>query len=214
MDKRSLLALVLIAIVIVGGGMLSARLQHPAVTDSIAADSITAPATTALKPESLPRPAATSMQTSPPAVAAPSASAAAPAETVTVSTADRVVHFNTLGAVPSDIALTQYQDLREKRGTLTLIPNRGPLMHLRIVNGRDTIALDDIAFARTQTGSRVDFTSASPAVRVSYQLDTLHYLTHATVSMENAAPNATLLVDLGRDLRTAEADTMDDIRHL
>jgi YidC/Oxa1 family membrane protein insertase len=211
MDKRSLIALVLIAVVIVGGGMLSARLQPPAVTDSVAL------APTLPKSDSLAGPVVTPSRANPTTPASvPAAAAALPAraETVTVSTSDRTVHFNAAGAVPSAIALTQYQDLRQKRGVLTLVPNTGPLMHLRIVNGQDTIPLDNIAFSKTQTGNSVEFSSASPAIRISYQLDTLHYLTHATVSLANAAPNATLLVDLGRDLRTAEADTMDDIRHL
>jgi YidC/Oxa1 family membrane protein insertase len=211
MDKRSVLALVLIAVVIVGGGMLSARLQKPSAIDSAAAP------VAMTTPDSTPRAQTAAAQPSaaqPPAIAAASSPAPIQAETATVSTADRVARFTTLGAVPATISLTQYQDLREKRGVLTLVPNAGPLMRLRIVNGKDTIALANVPFTKTQTANRIDFTSASPAIRVSYQLDTAHYLTHASVSMDNAAPNATLLVDLARDLKTAEADTMDDIRHL
>src|SRR6185369_9886680 len=67
---------------------------------------------------------------------------------------------------------------------------------------------------RTQTPQGVEFTSTAPAVRVRYEADTAHYLTHATISLANPAPGARLLVDLASNLSSGEANEIEDTRAL
>ncbi|MEO5567872.1 MAG: YidC/Oxa1 family insertase periplasmic-domain containing protein [Gemmatimonadaceae bacterium] len=215
MDKRSLLALALIAIVIVGGNMLLPRqpaspaIDTTRVVPASPADSIAAtrtPVASAVADTTTRRPTAIP-------AAAPMVASARP-ETVTVSNAGRQMQFVSPGAVPSRIMLTEYPDLKRRTGPLTLQANSGDLLRYRIVNGADTIRLDQVAFNKTQTVHGVEFTSSSPAITVSYDVDSAKYLTRARVALANAAPGATLLIDLASDLASAEADEPEDLRNL
>jgi YidC/Oxa1 family membrane protein insertase len=223
MDKRSLTALLLIAIVIVGGNMLVPRKQ-PAVVDSAQAPvpssspvdsapaAVAPPATT--RPELNPqRPAAGAV------VPGAAASVTGPADTTMIAATGREMFFVSPGAVPARITLTEYPDLKQRAGQLSLHPTTGdPLLRYRIVNGADTIHLDRIAFAKTQTQHGVEFVAtdiaAAPQIRISYDLDSANYLTHAQVTVANAAPSAKLLIDLAPDLQSGEADETEDLRHL
>ena len=221
MDKRSLLALLLIAVVIIGGNLLVPR-KEPAVVDTTlvtppaqaAADSAaraSAPATTAAAPSSV--------QQQPTVTAAPAsvtgAQPAARPETTMVANSGREIYFVSQGAAPSHITLTDYRDLKRRSGTLSLVPaSGGALLRYRIVNGADTIRLDALSFTKTTTPHGIEFVSASPAVRVSYDVDSAKYLTHARVTVDGAAPGAKLLIDLAPDLASGEADEAEDLRHL
>src|SRR2546426_696911 len=115
MDKRSLIALALIAIIIVAPMLLMPRTEErPAAADSTATpvapaldtsrDSVDAPRSSpALK---------TGSRTSPGASASPVASA--PAETVSVATPDRVARFVAPGAALVSVGLPDYRDLRRR----------------------------------------------------------------------------------------------------
>jgi YidC/Oxa1 family membrane protein insertase len=212
MDKRSLIALALIFVVIIGGGILRPKTPPPAVTDST---------TLATRVDSGPRaPAAPATRDTTrsrpvigPAVPTP-AVAVAQVETTTVGATGRQLRFVSPGASLSGVSLTDYPDLKRRNGPIALAPTHGPLLRYRIVNGADTIHLDRLAFARTQTAQGVEFVSANPAVRVAYAADTANYLTHATVTMAGAAPGAKLLIDLATDLASGEADEPEDLRNL
>lgn len=216
MDKRSLLALLLIFIVIVGGSLLSPR-QTPAPTDTAAALSATpttdsiAKTPAATPPGRIDTVAATRASTI--SAAAPAAPATQ-AETTTVLARGREIHFVAPGAIPSRVKLTDYPDLKRRNGPLTLKSNTDHLIRYRIVNGADTIRLDDVAFTKSVTPHGVTFTSSNPALTVAYDADSANYLTHARVTLANAAPDAKLLIDLAPDLTSSEADTVEDLRHL
>ncbi|HET9426185.1 MAG TPA: YidC/Oxa1 family insertase periplasmic-domain containing protein [Gemmatimonadaceae bacterium] len=218
MDKRSLLALLLIAVVIVGGNLLTPRAK-PASTDSIA--SVPAPAATTLPDSIAPVPPAATARPSDTAAARPAigpatalpAQTARPDTTIVTSTG-RVMHFVSPGAVPARITLTEYKDLRSRTGELTLAPTEGQLLRYRIVNGADTIRLDQVAFTRATTPRGVVFTSASPAIEIAYDVDTAKYLTHTRLSFPGAAPDAKLLIELAPDLASGEADEAEDLRNL
>jgi YidC/Oxa1 family membrane protein insertase len=213
MDKRSIIALVLIALVIVAGPLLLPRTPDKArTTDSTGIrDSILLGDTVAAKP------AAQSTGSKAAAPSVPIAvreSSGAPAETLAVNARDRAVRFVNTGAAPFDIALAGFPDLKRRSGTLSITPTRGRLVHYRIVTGADTIALDTLSFVTKQSANGVEFVSSSPDVRVAYDLTPQNYLAHATIRAANIAPGAKLLIDLAQDLRSGEADTTEDLRHL
>jgi YidC/Oxa1 family membrane protein insertase len=219
MDKRSVLALFLILVVIVAGTMVQARLS-PRVADSTLADTLhvdttRAPATAtaaaqpaAAKPDTT-KPAAPLLTAAPPA-----GTPSVPAETTTVAAKGREMHFVSAGASLASVTLPEFKDLKRREGTLVLAPNAGTLLRYRIANGADTIRLDRLTFTKSLTPSGVEYASASPAVRVRYDVDSVNYLTHATVSLAGAAPDARLLVDLPSDLASGEANEKEDLRAL
>jgi YidC/Oxa1 family membrane protein insertase len=212
MDKRSIVALALIALIILAGGVIRARL-YPAPT--VVADTALVtptPGVDSLKAVAVPQTGTTSAVASKAPAALPTV--VAHADTETISLSDRIARFVNVGAAPVDIGLPKYKDLKRHVGSLSITPTRGSLMHFRIVNGADTIRLDDIAFTATQAGQTLEFASTSPAVRVNYEMTPDNYLTHTTVSLAGAAAGAKLIVDLAPDLRSGEADTTEDFRHL
>jgi YidC/Oxa1 family membrane protein insertase len=212
MDKRTVLALFLIVGVILAGWFIQPRLNPP-LADSVLPDStpvaISAPATPApaANRDSVKQAPAISAATTPATSSAPIR-----AETSVVRTNGRAMYFGSPGASLASVTLPEYKDLKRKTGSLTLRSDFGPLVRYRIVNGADTIHFDRLAFTSTQTPQGVEFVSASPAIRVAYRADSVNYMTHATVSMAGAAPDAKLLVDLAPDLSSGEANEVEDIR--
>lgn len=215
MDKRSLLALVLIALVIVGGQLLMPKASPPPVgADSTAvASSTTSPSPTSPRESATVAAPATRLAASAATPTPPKVTTVRP-ETVTVAGAGRIARFVTLGAAPANIILPDFPDLKRRNGPLSIAPTHGSLMGYRIVNGADTISLADVAFTTKQSGTTTEFSSTSPDIRVKYEVAPDHYITHATLSFGGAAPGAKLLIDLAPDLRSAEADTTEDLRHL
>src|SRR5947199_215354 len=63
------------------------------------------------------------------------------------------------------------------------------------------------------TAAAEPLTAASPPVTITYQpADGFRTAVHGKIA--NAPAGSSLLIDLPRDLRSAEADTLDDLRHL
>jgi YidC/Oxa1 family membrane protein insertase len=221
MDRRSLLALLLIFVVIVGGTMLRDVIWPPPATpaDSLAIDSMrsvaTAPdttrpsAATVTARDSLAAPRTASASTT-----VPSPSPVARQETTTVVATGRQMQFVSPGAAPASVVLTDYRDLKRRIGQVSLRPDQGALLGYRIVNGADTIHLDRIAFQRIESRHGVEFVSTAPALRVRYDADSANYLTHVSVVLGGAAPNAQLLIDMAADLTSGEADEKEDVRSL
>jgi YidC/Oxa1 family membrane protein insertase len=213
MDKRSVLALFLILVVIVAGTLVQQRL-NPSIPDSALADSahVVRPVTGS-QPAPPPRNSIAPAPTLNAGIPAPAITAVRP-ETTTILAKGREMHFVTPGATLTSVTLPEYRDLKRRTGLLSLHTESGPLLRYRIVNGADTIDFNRLSFTRTQTAHGVEFVSASPAIRVSYDVDSANYLTRATVSMTGAAPGARLLVDLAPDLSSGEANETEDVRAL
>jgi len=213
MDKRSLIALALIALVIVGGTMLQQRMSPP---PPATVDTSVAPTSAPTARHGVPvsaAPTATrptiSAATTPPAKVA-----SIHPDTVTASGSGRVAQFVTPGAAPVAVTLPDYKDLKRRTGPLSITTAHGQLLRYRIINGADTVALDDVAFTTTHVGNTTAFVSTSPDIRVTYDMSPDHFLTHVTLTLGGVAPGAMLLIDLAPDLRSGEADTTDDLRHL
>lgn len=166
--------------------------------------------------------AATPATTTPPAnAAAVGAATAAPttiaprtaAESLSIATPRSTLVLTNPGAAPVSAHIHGYAELRPGRRdtSVTLAPTTGALLHYRLVKGADTIALDTVPFNVAVNGATTTFTS--PVVTLSYTA-TDGYRTEVRGTVPNAPAGAKLLIDLPTTLRSNEADTLDDQRHL
>ena len=129
------------------------------------------------------------------------------------------------GATPVRVVLPDYTSLRPGTtpGTRVSIVDAGDrLFHLALTNGRDTVALDTVAFRaepRRIAGNTVEqtFTTASAAlpITLTYTFVRDSFVTHVS-GVVNASPSASwrVLVTLPQHIRSDEANATDDIRHL
>lgn len=217
MDKRTILALVLMALVIVVTPRFfsSSRRSTTQAADSTNAASVPAATPTGAAP--------TASQPAPPAVVEqPTAAPSSPSlsvravDSATLATSHAHISLVSPGAVPMSVQVTGFQNLRpDRRDTIaTLAQPRGPLLHYRLATGSDTISLDTVRFAIERAGSTTTFSSSAPAISISYEATPDGYRTAVRGRVANAPANAALLIDLPSELRSIEADTADDVRHL
>jgi YidC/Oxa1 family membrane protein insertase len=212
MDKRTLLALVLMALVLVVTPMIfpSSRRATPVRHDTASSPSaIPGPRPDTAEPPSLqssrPTPAVEPAAPPTPNVAAESATVATPRARYTIVSP---------GAVPVAVAIDGYTDLRPGRhDSMVVAQHTGPLLHYRLVLGKDTVDMSKLPFTIQQSGSSVTLSAASPAITITYQ-PMAGFLTSVRGQVANAPAGATLLIDLPHELRSEEADTLDDLRHL
>ncbi|MFN2563522.1 MAG: YidC/Oxa1 family insertase periplasmic-domain containing protein [Gemmatimonadaceae bacterium] len=157
---------------------------------------------------------------------------AAAAETIIVRGGGSTYRFINPGATPVSVALADYRSLRPGgQGSVDLVRPGDQLLRYRVAFGADTIALDTLPMRASATSApggatMLAFASGplavgaggSPArVTLSYTIppggDTHLALVEGRVDGIPAG-RATLLLDLPRTLRTEEADTLEDLRHL
>src|SRR6187551_887718 len=150
MDKRFFLALVLAALVLIVGQMLSPSPKRqatvPTKPDSglVAAESARASgasattrgATTTVTPTASARPDSVI------ATAARSAPTPAAGDTITITTPKVVYRFSTVGAAPIAATLAEYRALSAADGPVQLARRGAPLVEYRLRLGSDTIPLD------------------------------------------------------------------------
>ncbi|MFI5228246.1 MAG: YidC/Oxa1 family insertase periplasmic-domain containing protein [Gemmatimonadales bacterium] len=220
MDRRTLaaVALVILVLVLVPRVFAPRRAATPASDSTTVTDTnrqaVTAqqpvPGTTAAvaaaaAPTGLPAPA--------PAATQP---AARPRDTVVATTRTTRTAYGNPGAAPLAVQMIGYRELRPKhRDTVVTVESpAGPLLHYSLALGRDTIALDTVHFTAQTQNATTTFTSTSPALTITYQSKPDGYLTSVRGTVANAPPGAALIIDLPSELRSAEADTVDDLRNL
>jgi YidC/Oxa1 family membrane protein insertase len=237
MDKRLFLALLLTALVVV---MTPIVFPTPRPSRTLT-DTLTATSAATRAADRAAAPPGTSAQSGAPPAAgeltpAPAtdatrrasvdtarAAAAAIAETTVVRAGGSTYRFINPGAAPVSVALDNFESLRpSERGSVDLVRSGDQLLRYRLVVGADTIALDTIPMrASVRSGPRgeqiVTFTGGPPTVALSYTIpagsDT--HLAVVEGRVDDVPPGrALLLVDLPRTLRTQEADTLEDLRHL
>jgi YidC/Oxa1 family membrane protein insertase len=216
MDRRTLLALGLTAIVIVVTPMLfsSPRARVPA------ADSVrTAPDTTRPIAAATTQPAPT-----PPARVEPAPTRVA-VETTTVRTNQALYQIVNPGAALAAVTLPQYRSLRPNTTSsapVTLVEPNDRIVRLRLASDRDTIALDTVVFraaAERREGSQVvrsfASTTASIPITLTYRFATDSFVTVIEGSVGSPSGQGwRLLVTLPQRIRSDEADVLDDTRHL
>jgi YidC/Oxa1 family membrane protein insertase len=225
MDKRTILALVLMALVLVITPRLFPSARRPtaqpsdsAATSSTGTTSVTgAPSAQTAQAAQQPNPTTTAPSIAQPAVVGPATAAVLrPADSATLASNHEQITLVSPGAVPTAIHLSGYRNLRPDRHdtVATIAPPHGPLLHYRIASGSDTIALDSVRFSIARSGSTTTFSSAAPPISISYAPTTDGYRTTVSGRVANAPPGSTLLIDLPSELGSIEADTADDLRHL
>jgi YidC/Oxa1 family membrane protein insertase len=228
MDRRTLLALVLVAIVVVGTPMVFhgprpvARPMDSATADSVAAHDLHAVpngASSVVHPDTA-RAAMAPPSTAPANTVAPTAPSAhrtqtAATDSTILSTSVAKYTIVSPGAVPSRVTLPGDEDLRPGHtGPVVIAQPDGPLLHFRLALGADTIAFDTIAFSAKPAASGLELTSGSPAITVRYEPSRDGYVMRVSGTVATAPAGSSLLIDLPNALRSSEADTLDDLRHL
>ena len=225
MTRRILIAALLMGVVL----WLSPRLfpvpPKPVIRDSVAVDTTAHPA----GPATTQLPNATSTDSTQRSVAASGvgtartvgANAAPPETTVVADTLTRS-RFSSAGASFVNVELTQFGSRRKGDTTrVELARPRESLLSYRIATPRDTIALATLPFEKSSAatpaiGPVVAYTAPSAVGQVTVRYNPVpnSYITHVTGTIDGAPTGTSLLVTLPQGLRSAEADTSDDMNHL
>ncbi|MBC7789810.1 MAG: membrane protein insertase YidC [Anaerolineae bacterium] len=208
MDRRLALALLLSGLAVVASSML-----FPPAPREPAQPTGTAIESTAAVPPVAP-PLQRDMTAQVAGIADPR-----PADTLIVQTQKATYRFSTRGATPIDVTLRDYRALNRDSGLVRLVRDSTPLVALRLVSGRDTIALDQTPFVVETTGQRempdsLVFRGVTPAgdVTLTYHLDPEGYLLRVNGSVPSSVEQ--LIVILPRGVRSEEANAEDDRRYL
>src|SRR5205085_2288755 len=149
MDRRTLLALLLTAAVIVMTPIIfPGKPRQPVDTAAIVADSAVASTPPAQPTVAAPTQGRTptTAQTRAPAPGVP----VVREETTTVTTRHTVYHISSLGAAPVALAMPEYRSLRRGGAPNTpvnLLERGDRLFRISLVTASDTIALDSVRFA-------------------------------------------------------------------
>lgn len=215
MERRFILAIGLMLLIALIPGILwppkPAPVQPASQTDTIAASQSAA----------TPEPGAPATA----ATARPPVRATATAETVWVTTPLERLGFSSHGAQLVRTELLQYQSFApgDAARRVQLIPDGRPLLGLKLVVDKDTLALADWDFTpSTPTltvngpGSVMTFTAQRGGVEVdiTYTFDAASYKFGVRGRVTGLGPQgAVLVLGLGDGLRSVEGDSVDDYRH-
>jgi YidC/Oxa1 family membrane protein insertase len=227
--RRVALAVVLMALVLVGVPLIFPNPPAPVANGTSPADS--AATVTAAAPAA---PAAGAPQVAAPQGAAMAAADSAPTpalepvDTTTVATPLATYRTTSLGGALIGAELHKYQQLtdggRGRAGTVQLARAGDPLLRYRLVVPGDTIALDGVRFRRTEGTAtagrqvRYDATVAGRAVSLTYTFLPDSYRVNVAATVAAAVPGTAekrfLVVALPSAFRSSEADTTEDHNHL
>ncbi|HET6680199.1 MAG TPA: membrane protein insertase YidC [Gemmatimonadaceae bacterium] len=224
MDKRFLLALLLTGIVVILTPLLFQTGQRGApieVTQAPAVDSNTVAITPALTPPSV---SATPVDSAAAATDTAAATAApAVADTVSVTTSLASYRFSTMGAAPVSVGMTHYRALDGSTGPVELVRQGERLIGFQLVVPGDTIDLRRAVFAVDSAalpggGTQLDFTTtvADRGVSIRYAISDTSYVMNVSGSVSGAGEGgaAWMMIDLPHGFASAEADSLEDQRHL
>jgi YidC/Oxa1 family membrane protein insertase len=216
MEKRLFLAMVLTALVLVGiPRLFSPPRVAPIDTASTAvreqADSLVGGGDTTIAPSTgmVPRPME---RPSTPAVIA---------ETTSVTTPLATFQFGTTGASLLGVELTAYRALSGAGGQVQLARLGEPLIRYRLLTGGDTVPLHQLVFDQDgieQKDSLTELTFrttvAGGTVTVRYSIMHDNYVVRTQGTIVGLRSPSYLLIDLPMGLRSEEADSVEDQRHL
>ena len=216
MDRRTVLALVLVAAVI----LLTPRLFPPAPPALAPVDSLVMTDSSARPGADPSRPAVIA---APVPVSSPEPTLVRiPAETLHVADTNAAFSVLSTGAALQQVELRQFRALSGREGPVHLEGHGTPLIRFRGIAGRDTIRFDTATFrvGRRETSGAATRISLEGAVGadtllVNYTIQPDSFL--AVVDGQVRGPLATngfILLDLAQTLASYEADSVDDQRHL
>jgi YidC/Oxa1 family membrane protein insertase len=148
----------------------------------------------------------------PPPIAAPGVAA----ETTLISTSTTRYRFTNNGARLSGAELTQYRALTRTGGDVELARAGEPLLRYRLAFPQDTVSLDEVTFRAEQTDGALTYRAAvrDAELAITYAVASDPYVIRVSGTVEGGATPASILVDLPRGVRSEEADTVEDQRHL
>ena len=216
MEKRTVLALALVALVIILTPRLFPGNRPPLPV--IAADSSASQLPTGLVRDT---PSFTPAIPGTKALEKPITTAGSREEKLVLGDSVAGFAFSNIGAVLEQVSLTGFRDLSKKNGsTLELSAGPTPVLSYRLVTSRDTMSLSDVAFAATREDDRtVSYRAvvreAQMVIRYSTSPDSFLTRVSGTISKSDSLGEPRfLLIDLPQTLRSFEADTVDDQRHL
>jgi YidC/Oxa1 family membrane protein insertase len=142
-------------------------------------------------------------------------------ETTTVSTSLARFQFSNVGASLIQVELESYRALSGGGGQVQLARAGEPLLRYRLLTARDTIPLDQVPFARDEIQvqdslTELTYQSVVGNARITIRYAVMHdnYVVHARGTVEGMDSPAYLLIDLPPGLRSEEADSVEDQRHL
>jgi YidC/Oxa1 family membrane protein insertase len=213
MEKRLFLAMILTALVLVVVPRFFSK--PPAAPRTRAIDSSTAVArptdTVGATPD--PRTGVGQVERVMPS---PAIAASVPAETTVIATPTTRYRFLNKGATLVGTELTQYRALTRSGGDVELSRDGEPLLRYRLAFGRDTVSLDDVVFATEQSEGRLTYRSTirNAELAIGYTFVPDSYVVRVNGTVSGISEPAALLIDLPRGLRSEEADTVEDQRHL
>ena len=145
------------------------------------------------------------------------------ADTIAVEGSMAKYNFSTIGGALERVELRGFKALPAGDGAVALRAPRGPLLRFRGVVGRDTIPFDQMSFVLQSSAAAAPTRTVvfkggigADSLALRYQLVPDSFLVHvaATVSGRLVQDGGFLLLDLPPSLRSYEADTVDDQRHL
>jgi YidC/Oxa1 family membrane protein insertase len=220
MDKKTLLAIALTALVIVITPMIFPPPPTPVRADSavVQAPSATAtPQPAATAPAGTVSPGATTGAAAP----APAPVRTRPVETVSVQTTRSVYTLSSLGGVPTQVTLPEYRSLRDKQvGSVQLIEENDRLLKLSLRTGSAVIALDTVSFRfapQRKEGNATVLTATStsiqPAVSLTYRFPDDSFVVNIEGTVAGAGPSQ-LTAWLPTRIHSDEADMREDVRLL
>jgi YidC/Oxa1 family membrane protein insertase len=215
MDRRTVLALVLVALVI----LLTPRLFPTAPRVLPTADSSTVVDT--VRP---PR------DTTPSAIGAATAAAPLqdttilriPAETLHVADTNAAFTFLNTGGALQQVELRQYRALNGSDGPVRLDGDGAPLLSFRGITGRDTIDFASAPFrvlgqARSGSSARISFEGVvrNDTLALDYFIQPDSFLVRVDARVRGPlAQNGFILMSFAPTLSSYEADSIDDHRNL
>ncbi len=238
MDKRTILALALVAVVIIVTPKLFPSASPPATPATPAGTTDTgasgakagseAPAVPAAGVAQAPGNAAATDSTTasrPPAELASDSLGAAPArpESTSVSSSEATFVFSNMGAAPVNVDLPGFRALDKVHSHVTISAGPLPLIDYRVLGATDTLALSSVPFQVEQSTlasgeQRVTYrgTGHGRPIEIRYTVRADSFIARVEGTIGNDAsgnPARFLLIDLPTTFHSFEADTTDDRNH-
>ncbi|HEX2779144.1 MAG TPA: membrane protein insertase YidC [Gemmatimonadaceae bacterium] len=155
------------------------------------------------------------------AAAPGTAGGAAPApvkpETTVIAGPRAEMRFSSQGATLIGATMKDYRS--QQRNSNALVELARPseaLLSYQLATPADTIRLAGVPFTATKDAQGVAYSAATAAGQLSLRYDIVpdSYVVRVSGAVQGAPAGTTLLVTLPQGLRSAEADTLDDIQHL
>jgi YidC/Oxa1 family membrane protein insertase len=215
MDRRTVLALVLVALVI----LLTPRLFPPAPSVPTSADS-------SAVVDSTPRPADTAQRTitaaPTPAPQLDSTIVRVPAETLLVADTTSAFMFVNRGGALQQVEMRQFRALGGREGAVKLEGRGAPLLTFRGITGRDTVDFASTTFrvVRRETSGPTSYLSfegvvGNDTLALDYAIRPDSFLAHIDARVRGPlAQNGFILMSYAPTLSSYEADSIDDHRNL